>query len=406
MPTIRHAVLPALFVLLSCAFVGAPAAAANRPPSTHDNGEIQRLLGDLCSRQVVLLGEDANHGSGRTLEIKAALVRRLIDDCGFDAVLFESQLYDFLALNRSFASQSATPAQLADAIGGLWSTTREIDPLVPYLFRQASSGRVKLFGLDPQVGGATGWFTQQHLPAQLAASLAPVRRKVCERTLLQLTRWQYDEATPYDEAARTRLRGCLAAIGAALASLPANTVTAQLQLQARNVSGYLAMADDTSGSLRDRLMYQNFQWFRAQYPQYPKIIIWTATVHAVKAGVTDTTATMPMGALLHPSLGQRAAVIGFSALAGSYARQGRPPSELSRAAVGTLEQRVMADVDGELQYVDMRQLDALGAITARPLNYGTPLAVRWSTLLDGLLVLREERPPDFVRKATPQQVER
>lgn len=179
MQTIRHAMPGALLALLLFVASGGLAFAAGMAPSADGSGEIQRLVGDLCSRQVVLLGEDANHGSGRTLELKVTLVQRLIDTCGFNAVLFESQLYDFLDLDRSFAGRSATPAQLADAIGGLWSTTREIDPLVSYLFRQASAGRVKLFGLDPQLGGATGLYAQRHLPAQLAASLAPDRRKAC-----------------------------------------------------------------------------------------------------------------------------------------------------------------------------------------------------------------------------------
>ncbi|WP_426688182.1 hypothetical protein [Rhodanobacter ginsengiterrae] len=47
-----------------------------------------------------------------------------------------------------------------------------------------------------------------------------------------------------------------------------------------------------------------------------------------------------------------------------------------------------------------------GRATAHPLDYGKPRTARWSTMLDDLLVLREERPPTFVRKATPQQVER
>lgn len=399
--------LRALFALLVCVVGGnASASASALAPPADGHGEIRRLVSDLCSREVVLLGEDAGHGSGKTLELRVDLVQRLVDTCGFNAVLFESQLYDFLDLDHSFASKTATPAQLADAIGGLWSTTREIDPLVAFLFRRAVSGRVKVFGLDPQVGGATGWYAQRHLPTQLAASLAPARREVCERTLLQLTDWQYDETTPYDDAARARLRGCLGDIDASLAALPASNATAQVRWEAKNLSGYLDMSDDASGGLRDRLMYENVEWFRAQHPDRTKIIIWTATVHAVKTGMVGSTAPMPMGAWIHQAMGKRAAVVGFSAVTGHYARLGMTPRALPPAAAGSLESRVFTNFHGQLRYVDARQLEALGSLIGRPLNYGKPVVARWSTMLDGLLVLKEERPPDFVRRPIPQQAER
>jgi hypothetical protein len=38
------------------------------------------------------LGEDSHHGGGGTLAAKTALVSRLIDECGFSAVVFEASL--------------------------------------------------------------------------------------------------------------------------------------------------------------------------------------------------------------------------------------------------------------------------------------------------------------------------
>jgi erythromycin esterase-like protein len=53
---------------------------------------LDRVVRDVCDKEVVLLGEDATHGGGKTLEIKVELITRLIDRCDFSAVAFESQI--------------------------------------------------------------------------------------------------------------------------------------------------------------------------------------------------------------------------------------------------------------------------------------------------------------------------
>jgi len=71
-------------------------------------------------------------------------VNRLIERYGFDAVYFESSAYDFYDLNRSLAAGTSAREQVADAIGGLWSTSKAIDPLGGYPYTQASAGRIRL----------------------------------------------------------------------------------------------------------------------------------------------------------------------------------------------------------------------------------------------------------------------
>ncbi len=63
------------------------------------HNELDSIVTDICNKKIVLLGEDANHGSGKTMEVKIALIRRLIEECKFSAVFFESPVYEFLILN-------------------------------------------------------------------------------------------------------------------------------------------------------------------------------------------------------------------------------------------------------------------------------------------------------------------
>ena len=356
--------------------------------------ELDRLVTDACARPVVLLGEDAGHGSGATLATKVGLVERLVDECGFSAVFFESQVYDFVALEEAFAAKSATPEQLADAIGGLWSTTAESDRLVAYLFGKAAAGQVRLRGLDPQVSGATNAYTQRRLGARLASVLASPRREQCAAEIRRHAAWEYDDASPFDDAAQVRLQACAQDI---LAHVDATTVDAVL---ARNFAQYLAMANDRA--IRDHAMYDNFAWHRARLPNDAKVIVGTATVHAAKAGATG--GVRPMGAYLHEALGDDAFVVGFSALAGSHGRPKQPPVVLEAATPGSLEQRAFAGSEAAIRYVDRAQLRAWGSVAGRALDYGDAQVRDWASLLDGVVVLREERPPQYVRPAVPRQV--
>jgi erythromycin esterase-like protein len=394
--------LMAIWLMAGC-MMACAAAASEAPHIINQSGELDRLVKDVCHKQVVLLGEDDNHGSGKTLEVKVDLVERLINECDFSAVFFESQIYDFFSLEGALTSNTATPAQLADAIGGLWSTTRESDRLVSFLLDEASTGRVKIRGLDPQIGGATQLFSQRFLPARLTASLDPVRRAVCESEILRLTNWQYDDQSPYDDATRKRLRSCLNAIEGNAAKQPSNDTAAITSLLARNLSGYLDMSSGNGFNVRDRAMFDNFVWHRAHMPSSAKIIVWCATVHAAKDGRPISNELVPMGSYIHQSVGNDAAAIGFTALTGSYGRMGHVPTEMPAASADSLEAKAFANSTDDIRYIDNMQLKQYGAVTARPIDYGKSQKADWESILDGVVVLRHERAPEYVRSATPQQ---
>lgn len=63
----------------------------------------------------MLLGELPSHGEARAFEAKAAIARRLIERCGFNALLFEAPNYDFLGFD-GMAGQPPKP--LPDAPAG------------------------------------------------------------------------------------------------------------------------------------------------------------------------------------------------------------------------------------------------------------------------------------------------
>lgn len=104
------AILMAGSAPVSAAQTGAAASAAA------DGAELDRLVDDVCGREVVLLGEDNHHGSGRTFELKSILVKRLVQEYGFNQVLFEGQFYEFIDFERTVAAgSSGRPPQVAVA---------------------------------------------------------------------------------------------------------------------------------------------------------------------------------------------------------------------------------------------------------------------------------------------------
>ncbi|MGN2248014.1 erythromycin esterase family protein [Frateuria sp. GZRR35] len=370
------------FIVATASWAHAAPAAAPLDPVIHA----------LCSKDVVLLGEDANHAAATTLQVKSRLVERLVARCGFRGVVFESQFYDMLAAQRHLAAGSGTRQQLTDAIGALWSRYPSFAPLADWLFKETRAGRIYVAGMDPQVGGITAYYTQQRLPGVLAGVLAGGRRRTCEQVIGRHDRWTYDDTHPFDSRALDQLRGCLRDIRAGLDARPAG-VSPDVRAMADSYTDYLAFADGDPGGLRDRAMYANLKRIRASWPAGTRVIVWCASVHAARSLEGARPGVRPFGSYVHASLGDHAAAVGFSALSGSYGQVGGrgPAHTLVPAAPGSLEAVAYAHAErAPLRFLDRGQLRALGKVSGRALVYGTPYTLDWSKVLDGVIVLREE----------------
>lgn len=358
-----------------------------------ESAQLDRAVRDLCHRDVVLLGEDANHGAGRTLEIKIELVKRLVERCRFGAVVFESALYESLAYERALADARADERRLLDAAGQVWFWAAEARPFAAWLHAQALTGRVRVGGMDIQPIGINMRDTRAHLGAQLSEALDPARRAECIATFDRHHRWTYDDAHPFDPAEHDRLRGCARDMEAALQAQAADASPEALAI-ARSYRRYLGMALDGDGAQREVGMFENLQWYRARWPKGTRIIVWCATVHAAKRLEGLAPDLKPFGAYVHEAYGKRAAAVGFTAMHGRYGLPGGvdAPRTLSPAGADALETRVLGDSGPALRYLDRKRLAAYGTIAARPINYRTVHAAPWADVLDGMIVLREERP--------------
>jgi len=364
---------------------------------------------DLCGKNLALLGESPVHGFGKTLEFKVELVRRLVDECHYNGLFVESGTYDYINIDKKLRSgQDVTDAMISAAIGGLWAN-KEVQAIVPFLRERVKNGSLTLGGLDDQLGAGT--YAQHEMPADLVQYLQGDERSRCLAILRRHTLWQYTDDAPYGPADKTKIVGCLDEIEAQVlqpdksAAPRAEDDSTMVESLKRNFARNFTEDDFTKSDQtlkwmndRERSMYMNFQWWQSRLPPHSKIIVWAATVHTAKyvSIVDGFNGRVPLGSYMQREFGDRAFSLGFSAYSGSYAFTHQPVHQLTIAPGTSLEGRSFASSDSDTVYLSRKQLRKFGPIAARPLGTDFKTA-RWDEVLDGLVVFREERAPEYLK---------
>lgn len=372
-------------------------------PGARTASVVDLVVHDACGKRVAFLGEAPMHGFGNTLELKAEIARRLVDECHYNAVFFESGAYDFLNIQRALrAGQPVTQPMIAAAIGGLWAT-REVEPLLPVLLEKVRTGALVLGGLDDQLGRAT--YAQQQMPNDLAAYLRGDDRARCVAILQRHTLWQYTAESPYSAKDKALILGCLGEIEHRLAPAASGSAREYHAAMIENLKRYFARdfrEDTLSGAdgdaqmfnERDHSMYLNFQWFMSRLPASSKVIVWTATNHAAKSlhGVPGQEKRVSLGSRVRREMGDSGFVLGVSALSGSYGMARQPERALSAGPANSLEALAMETGGADVAYLDSKRIRAAGSAPARLLGPDFKSA-NWDEVIDGLVVFRQEHPP-------------
>ncbi|RKH43036.1 erythromycin esterase [Corallococcus sp. AB050B] len=378
-----------LSLLASCA--SSPRSEAP-PPSDTD-----RIVRELCDKRMALLGEESHHGSARTVAFKVELTRRLVEECQYDAFFIETGTYDFLHLQSLLkAGQPVSDDMLATAIGGMWASP-EMAPLIPFLAGRWRAGTLAVGGIDDQINGGR-WVTKE-----LVRELAP-RREECRAELDRHMAWGYDETHPYDAATAKVLLGCAQELESTLTQAESVQMARNLVRTFTRAAAALTLKEEQPGAprswnednARERSMFMNLEWLLSQSPQPRKAIVWLATLHASKgmsALDPDGRQRIPFGSFVRERFGDQSFVLGFSASSGSYSIGASPQTfALAPATPESLEGQAFLNHSADTRYLDGRQLRELGPSLARPLIYTSWMKVPWATVMDGLLIVREEAP--------------
>ena len=354
-------------------------------------------LGNLCSKEIVLLGE-ASHGDGKTLEFKVELVQRLVNECHFNAVLMESGIYDFLKIQRDLdENHSASYGKVASAIGDIWSKTKEVEPLIRFLQAKLNSRSIVVGGIDDQL---TGSYAREMLATDLTKYLSKIRaRQSCQRKIQQFTNYEYDEKDPYTQKNQSEILDCLKQIRFSLRRRKTANESVQSSMARslqRLVSRDFVKDSSVQWNLRDQSMSSNFDYLYSKLSKRKKIIVWSANIHIAKdlGQIANLEDRVSFGHYIDQRFRGKVVNLGFSALSGSYAMIGQPVRDLVQAPVDSIEGADFQNSREEISYINKPALAKLGFCKARPIEYHFHEG-NWSTAFDSIIVFRTEHPPEF-----------
>lgn len=359
---------------------------------------VDTAAADLCERQIVLLGEQGDHGGGKTIEIKALLTQRLIEDCGFNTVLFESGLYDFAKIHMNVAAgEPTTLAQVSSSIGGIWKDYAEMSVLMAFLTEATNSDHVIVGGVDFQLGSAGAFYSITSMAEELAGFLDTETAAPCQDHIQRLIYWSYGREGPSETDLQAIVQcsdNMLSAIsGSALPDLEQSRWT---QLVA-NVRAYAAIQGSPLQhklQAREQAMYENFQWWTNSQPS-SKVIIWGSSVHVAKNADSHPrfTGIETFGSRIAHQYGEDAYFVNFVSLSGSYKFRSQPEGIIETPEPGTLE-HLFLGTQG-YRYLTRRDVEMLGTKPAT--IYGrAPYLTDIAGVTDSLIIIENEQPPVFI----------
>jgi erythromycin esterase-like protein len=397
--------LTAFFSLCAGTSFALGAGSGASKPAIPDTDAVIR---ELCGKRVALLGESPLHGFGRALQFKVEVVRRLVDECHYNAFFIESGIYDFLNIQKKLKSgEEVTQSMVAAAIGGLWAT-REVEPLVPFLLEKAKTGAIVLGGLDDQLGRGT--YAQRGMSSDLVEYLQGGEKIECLSILQRHMLWQYSADAPYSPKDKALIVGCLDRIETGISNSPGKDAdfrkndTAMVESLKRSFARDFSEAKSADPNIensnaRDGSMYLNFQWLISRLPTHSKVIVWAATTHVAKdlSGVPGQEHMIPLGSYIRREFKRSSFALGFSAYSGSYGMARQPVRQLSDAPAESLEAQAFANNDSETHYFNLDKIRKSGSIPCRATGSGFKTA-KWNEVVDGLVVFRQEHPPEFAKQ--------
>jgi erythromycin esterase-like protein len=376
---------PYFFGFLVLFAIALPARANGRA----ETSVTDRVVSGLCNKRIAVLGELPSHGEGRAFRLKADIVEALVLRCGFDAVLFEAPIYDFIGLESRWGKELATPMQLNQAIGRFWWAGQLAD-FRRWLFDQANHNRLEVGGLDDQIS-ITSEYARYALPKLIAASVPDDEAQACQASVERNLKWTYDDSHAWDDAEKRLLLNCAQATARTAGLTTPGVATGEDAAVSANFASYVQRQTETRGAPdRDMTMFRNVLWHLKRLPPDAKVIIWTATVHGARQ--QGDLADKPLGERLHDQWGSQLGTVGVTAFSGQSSMAGRPPTPLVAASRQSLEGRAMRS-GASVAYIDAASLGNYGEVESR--LFGKFSVADWSTRFDGVIVVREEVPAAF-----------
>lgn len=395
-----------------------------------DFADLKPLGARIGAARIVVLGEPS-HGDGAAFLAKSRIVKFLHQKLGFDVLAWEAGLFNCYDMNATIHNADVPVSDVMKrGLYPIWSSSAQVRPVFEYARSVAATKRpLEMVGFDVQFSGlgALRWrdamvaFTDKVdptlLPAALRASLmdetgAVLRNpKATPESIRSLAaRWMALPRTL--DNAEPRLRAAHGTPAVEVMRRSADDALLALESLARFRSGTGNFNREDS-NYRDQGMAANLIWLANQ--RYPgrRIIVWTASFHALHSpssiklshGSFTYDGVVTMGELARKAFGKQMYTIAFTAAEGEAgAATGGSNIQVQTAQDESFEALCLR-VGHPFLYVDFAKLSQshwLGhAMAARPLSY-SPIDTAWARQFDGLFFIRRMFPATPVQMAPEQ----
>jgi erythromycin esterase len=389
-------------------------------PADAEFSDLEPFAKAIGDARIVMLGEQT-HGDGATFLAKCRLVHFLHERMGFDVLAFESGLYDLRKAWEAVRAGENAHIVARRAVFGIWSRSREAQPVFDYVGASARSARpLELAGFDCQYLSGTETFAHEFLLSDLKAFFHSLGLDIASILDWQRFRGLFDrlivDSNQYTwKPSAEDQRFVLGALDLLRERIPAGegaraSFWRQLLKSMKGQARYHFEIDTanfkiTDFNLRDIPMGENLIWLaREAYPRR-KIIVWAATFHnarnvnLIHPALRDV---VTMGHVAWRALGSEIYNVGFTSYDGATGWVGQTPTALPVPPAGSLED-LWAGTSHQSAFLDFRKLASGGewlreSCPSRAYGLGDEvITADWPQVFDAVIFIRTMRPSTLIR---------
>lgn len=232
----------------------------------------------IRGKDIVVLGE-VGHGDGKTFEVKANLIRYLVENEGYNTLAMEGGSFLNLELfNRNKYLESHELLSLNDTIFGwmgyAWEYTKQCGQLFESIKKREMD--INLIGLETQpytgIENLLLFYSTKHNPDE-TLRLIELNKKIMGEKPEEVSR---NDFKIYQNLLQNLLESGVVDNQFDYQVI-ANAILLIDIYYYRNAEDY-----ENMNNIRDENMAANIQWYKEHHPD-AKIIIWTANFHGAKS---------------------------------------------------------------------------------------------------------------------------
>lgn len=399
-------------------------------PSLLETKAKESIKKAIGSSQIVLLGE-LTHGDGTTFQLKCQLIQFLHESLGFDALVWESGLYDCQKMNEALKTDNPLAEVARMGVFSHWSRGAESFPVFTYARATVNSTRpLSMAGFDIQPSGSASngmhadmlsWFEGR---TELAG---PTRDRI-NAALNALKEAKQQAQSTIIEEANASLVDLSSEFKAALDSNPvglekhwrseaafrrqviasAAKYADMIRLWKKSATGQAPMS--ASYNVREHGNFENLRWLIRGPYRNKKVIVWAHNVHIFKGlpEVGSGTKQRPssgqldsMGRLIAAEFGSKVYSIGVISNGGKWSWLGNPTIDFDAPKANSVE-HLFHEAGSLHAFFDLRSLPSghwLRRPTEATINQQSPgvLTTEWPKGFDAWLYIDKMTPRTQMR---------